>query len=128
MTRRAPSSRAVRSAASREACAAPCETRLTCLELRVAGCATELASPGALSKRVHSSLSDLHILRVVPAADADTADHRIVFANRVTAAKHDQPRGLHNAVEQRRIVLDEVEPAMCGHAESDRGVGLVLGD
>jgi len=44
------------------------------------------------------------------AAQADCTDEFAALLDRIAATEHDQPGRMHDAVEQRRIVLDEIVP------------------
>src|SRR5580692_37536 len=75
-----------------------------------------------------AGLGYLHVLAVMAAADADTADHGAADGNRVPAAEHDQPIDPGGRAHgEGRVVLDELVPRVGGHPEADRRVGLVLG-
>jgi DNA-binding transcriptional LysR family regulator len=58
----------------------------------------------------------------MPAAQADRADHLGFYDNRESAAEHGEARRVGNAVQERRIVLDEV--AYCSTAHFDMPLSL----
>ncbi|HEX2105025.1 MAG TPA: hypothetical protein VHF51_15315 [Solirubrobacteraceae bacterium] len=63
------------------------------------------------------------------AADADAAHQLAVDGDRVAAAEDHEPVDAgRRAVRERRVVLDEVVPAVRRHPEADRRVRLVLRD
>src|SRR3546814_16600857 len=62
------------------------------------------------------------------AADADRADRLAVDADRIAAAENDEARRVDDAVQQRRIVLDEIVPTVGGDAKGGGGIGLVRRD
>src|SRR3954469_959334 len=81
------------------------------------------------AERGQRRLGHLLVFAVVAAAHADPADDLVADRDRVAAAEHDEAiDARRRAVRQRRVVLDEVVPAVRRHAEADGGVGLVLRD
>ena len=69
-----------------------------------------------------------HVLAVMPAAEADCADYVAFERDRKAAAEHDKARGVGDAVQKRRVVLDEVEPGVRRHRKGGCGIGFVLRD
>src|ERR671929_1980286 len=101
--------------------------------------ATTSSSPASSSRsraaadialqRLDAGLRDLHVLAPVRAADPDPADHLVVDRDREAAPEpHEPVDARRRAGGQRRVVLDEVVPAVGRHPEARRRVGLVLGD
>src|SRR6266851_95525 len=75
-----------------------------------------------------SCLRHLHIMCIVPTADADAANDPGIRRDWIAAAKYNQAIRLDDAVQQRRIILHKVKPLVCRHAEANRRICLVLGN
>src|SRR5436189_984864 len=94
---------------------------------RRASCSAALVA--SLLQHGEARLRDLHILRVVPAADTDAANALVVRGDGVAAPEDDQPvDAAGRSRRQGRVILDDGVPLVGGHAEADGGVGLVLGN
>src|SRR3954447_20837434 len=75
-------------------------------------------------QRLEARLGDLHVLAPVRAADPDPADHLAVDRDGDPAPEPHQPvDARRRAGGQRRVVLDEVVPAVGGHPEAGGRIG-----
>src|SRR5579859_5847972 len=79
-------------------------------------------------ERRQPCLGHLHIMRIMPTAYTDTADHAGIRHNRIAAAEDDQAIGFDDAVQQWWIILHELVPLVCRHAKANCGKGFVLRD
>src|SRR5258708_13502343 len=71
-------------------------------------------------------LRHLHIVRIVPTADADAANDPGIRRDWIATAKYNQAIRLDDAMQQRRVILEKGKPLVCRHAKANRCIGLVL--
>src|SRR5271154_5130894 len=82
---------------------------------------SEPALGGLGADRLERRPGALHILAVVPAAQSDRADNLAFERDGKTAAEHHEARRMGDAMQERRIILDEFEPCVVG-IENDAAV------